>query len=327
MRPARGVGQVLFLCAPLRGFLEQCRVRRSSFFWASVEVFAMPIAITCSACFAKLKAPDQAAGKSLKCPTCAAAIAVPAAASAGSPAPTAQVQASPASKPMKPCPFCGEDVLAIAKKCKHCGEMLDKVLDKTMLGGEPSPPIQYNCPRCKAPLESPAIEAGTKKPCPECGQRLQVPAAPPPAAPFSSRGDNVPVVVTSTPQRSEMPTIVPVIFNSPATSAGSRSGETRPCPFCDEEVSAIAKKCRHCGETIDVALRAAEDAKRESRRGRRDSGSSAAATVVINNSSGGRMSVPQFGHWHMIHGILTLLTCGMWLPVWLVHYFIWSAKQ
>src|SRR5262249_27578594 len=52
---------------------------------------------------------------------------------------------------------------------------------RTMLA-EPEAPIQYNCPNCKKPLEAPASEGGTKKPCPACGQRLQVPAAPPPAA-------------------------------------------------------------------------------------------------------------------------------------------------
>jgi DNA-directed RNA polymerase subunit RPC12/RpoP len=54
-------------------------------------------------------------------------------------------------------------------------------LDKTMLG-EMDPPIKYNCPRCKKPLEAPASEAGTKKPCPSCGGRLQVPAAAPRSA-------------------------------------------------------------------------------------------------------------------------------------------------
>jgi DNA-directed RNA polymerase subunit RPC12/RpoP len=54
-------------------------------------------------------------------------------------------------------------------------------IDKTMLG-EVDPPIKYNCPRCKKPLEAPASEAGTKKPCPACGGRLQVPAAPPRSA-------------------------------------------------------------------------------------------------------------------------------------------------
>lgn len=51
-------------------------------------------------------------------------------------------------------------------------------LDRTMLA-ESEPPIRYNCPRCKKPLEAPASEAGVKKPCPACGGRLQVPKAPP----------------------------------------------------------------------------------------------------------------------------------------------------
>ena len=30
------------------------------------------------------------------------------------------------TKPTKPCPYCGENILAIANKCKHCGEFLTK---------------------------------------------------------------------------------------------------------------------------------------------------------------------------------------------------------
>lgn len=33
---------------------------------------------------------------------------------------------------------------------------------------------------------------------------------------------------------------------------------TKPCPFCAEQIQPEAKKCKHCGEILDVALRAAQ---------------------------------------------------------------------
>lgn len=39
------------------------------------------------------------------------------------------------------------------------------------------------------------------------------------------------------------------------------------CNFCDELISPRAKKCKHCGETLDVSLRKAEEAMRASERG------------------------------------------------------------
>jgi TM2 domain-containing membrane protein YozV len=59
------------------------------------------------------------------------------------------------------------------------------------------------------------------------------------------------------------------------------------CPYCSEIVYASAKKCRHCGEILDVALRAAEEAKKASSQqpmvfmnaGGGGGGSSAAAAV------------------------------------------------
>ncbi len=34
------------------------------------------------------------------------------------------------------------------------------------------------------------------------------------------------------------------------------------CPFCAESINSKAKKCKHCGEFLDVALRAAEEARK-----------------------------------------------------------------
>jgi DNA-directed RNA polymerase subunit RPC12/RpoP len=82
------------------------------------------------------------------------------------------------------CPRCGSPFLAGAS-APLPGDApppsAPAPLNKTMLG-EVGPPIRYTCPRCKKPLEDPASEAGTKKPCPYCSQRVQVPHAPAPAA-------------------------------------------------------------------------------------------------------------------------------------------------
>lgn len=59
----------------------------------------------------------------------------------------------------KRCPYCGEEVKAIAKKCKYCGEFLDKGNDDTI--------ATKICPFCceKIPQE--------ENVCPQCGENLQ----------------------------------------------------------------------------------------------------------------------------------------------------------
>ena len=59
----------------------------------------------------------------------------------------------------KTCPFCGEEILAVAKKCKHCGEWIDKQ------GEEKSETVQ--CPACGE-----EVLAGSKT-CNHCGENLQ----------------------------------------------------------------------------------------------------------------------------------------------------------
>jgi len=55
----------------------------------------------------------------------------------------------------KQCPYCGEEVLAVAKKCKHCGEWLEKDTTST-------PKKMVECPVCAE-----QIEEGLKV-CPHC---------------------------------------------------------------------------------------------------------------------------------------------------------------
>jgi|WetSurMetagenome_2_1015567.scaffolds.fasta_scaffold03977_10 predicted Zn finger-like uncharacterized protein len=43
----------------------------------------------------------------------------------------------------------------------------------------------------------------------------------------------------------------------------SEHKETKKCDFCGEEVLAIAKKCKHCGEILDPALRQVEELKKQ----------------------------------------------------------------
>ena len=61
----------------------------------------------------------------------------------------------------KNCPFCGEEILATAQKCKHCGEWLDKPATVTQKRVMPCPicgeEIEEDleiCPQCKEPIRN-----------------------------------------------------------------------------------------------------------------------------------------------------------------------------
>jgi DNA-directed RNA polymerase subunit RPC12/RpoP len=108
---------------------------------------APPIKYNCPRCKGPLEAAASEAGTKKNCPNCTQ---------------RHQVPVAPKPEPASAAPN----------------------LNKTMLAGDesavpPRPPIKYNCPSCKKPLEAPAEQGGTKTNCPSCQQRLQIPAAPP----------------------------------------------------------------------------------------------------------------------------------------------------
>jgi len=77
-------------------------------------------------CGQKIRVPDEHAGKMGSCPKCKARITVP------KPelitfAEDDKVSSSPVrlKEPTRACPYCGEEILLVAKKCKHCGEFVD----------------------------------------------------------------------------------------------------------------------------------------------------------------------------------------------------------
>ncbi|MCF0186723.1 MAG: zinc ribbon domain-containing protein [Bacteroidaceae bacterium] len=68
----------------------------------------------------------------------------------------------------KRCPYCGEEILAVAKKCKHCGEWVDQKVEMIAcpICGEDNPKGTKVCIHCGEPIE----EAPKMIQCPICGE-------------------------------------------------------------------------------------------------------------------------------------------------------------
>jgi predicted RNA-binding Zn-ribbon protein involved in translation (DUF1610 family) len=133
----------------------------------------MPINMSCPSCGKTLAAPDSAAGKKAKCPSCGQIMVVPSAA-----APAEEFGSPPSSAPSvpppsegdenwldslggagpsgaaavpqaggearRPCPECGEMIIATAAKCRFCGAVFDpRLKSSSPMGRFHTPPPNY----------------------------------------------------------------------------------------------------------------------------------------------------------------------------------------
>ncbi len=120
----------------------------------------MKITFPCTRCGRSLKARENAVGRTRKCPVCATRVTCPEPVSAAQLVDADVVSTAPAAdgprvnpyanledsgaydvvgagtgadspvEARRPCPMCGETILASAVKCRFCGEVLDPALKK-----------------------------------------------------------------------------------------------------------------------------------------------------------------------------------------------------
>lgn len=91
--------------------------------------------------------------------------------------------------------------------------------------------------------------------------------------------------------------------------------ETIECPYCAETIKKAAKKCAHCSEILDAQLRDIEALKnkQESPNVFMNAGGGGGAAAVGNSTS-----LRPFKHW--LHIILSIITIGWWIPVYILLY-------
>ena len=141
-------------------------------------------------------------------------------------------QAKVETEETKRCPYCGEEILAVAKKCKHCGEWIEKEVPKEYV-------------RCSVCGEK--VEKGLEK-CPICNEHL-----------YASH-ISIEAVESFKPWESFKPCIICgeqiLTIAKKCKHCGEWQNQPKPkemipCPVCGEKVEKGTKICPFCKEPIE----------------------------------------------------------------------------
>ena len=148
--------------------------------------------------------------------------------------------------------------------------------------------IQLTCGGCRKTLSVADEMAGKRGKCPKCKTTLIVPA-------WASGDDGgVDLDALSKLVDPDAPPPPPArsivrLAPSPSLAAGRKQSTstydlvtTRRCPYCDEEIQASAKKCKHCGEWIDRRSPQLGAAQRSTRTGRLGAAGANGARSYLN---------------------------------------------
>ena len=130
----------------------------------------MPVTARCPSCGLSGRVNDEFIGRKVRCKNCGQPF--PVAATASSPSTPLPVNATPArpsdaageAPATKPCPFCAEPIRVEAKKCRHCGTMLDRPQELVAAA-----PANRRAPPPRSPTPATRPDAGRPDASPPAG--------------------------------------------------------------------------------------------------------------------------------------------------------------
>lgn len=163
--------------------------------------------------------------------------------------------------------------------------------------------IEVACPGCGQRLTAPDQAAGKRARCAGCGASMQIPVAPaaviiPQVIDGPPRLPSAPAVATTGIGRKLRRALAWGLQRSADGLRRESSADWAACPYCREPIQRGAQKCPHCKEFLHPALRAHE--------------------LEL------QLAHPFPHGWHCA---ISLVTGGLWAPIWVLGYLQFRSDQ